>query len=41
MAVGNSNGSPDPVTDRRVDEERPERDEEQVGGEAHALYEGA
>src|SRR5262249_278018 len=27
----------DPVRDRRVDDNRPERDEEEVGAEAHAL----
>ena len=33
--------APDPVGQRRVDDDRPERDEGQVGGKPHALDDGA
>ena len=33
--------APDPVRERRVDDHRPERDERDVGGEAHPLDDGA
>ena len=39
--LGEPAAAPDPVRDRAVDDERPERDEHDVGGEAHALDDGA
>ena len=39
--VGEPAAAPDPVAERAVDQERPQRDEHDVGGEAHPLDDGA